>query len=173
MIYRLVKQNDRSITHGGNSYSNTADQWFESGISYMVKVGALDDAKANSPYASVTCGETYKMICLGLKFTDDQNLDYSEYAAILRNYDLPADGSVTAPIKRWEFCKLFNAILGRSNYKLEDAAGNKITPATYSYTDLSEDDPYYEIMMIATSAFEGEKVSLEKRMERNTYDYDK
>ena len=173
MIYRLVKQNDRSITHGGHSYSNTAGQWFESGISYMVKVGALDDAKANSPYASVTCGETYKMICLGLNFTNDTSLNYSEYAALLRNYDLPANGSVTATIKRWEFCELFNAILGRSDYELVDAAGNKITPATYGYTDLSEDDLYYEIMMIATSAFEGEKVSLEKRMERNTYDYDK
>ena len=173
MIYRLYKQNNPSTTNGGYSNSNTNGQWFESGISYMVKVGALDDTKANSPYASVTCGETYKMICLGLNFTNDTSLNYSEYAALLRNYDLPASGSVTATIKRWEFCELFNAILGRSDYELVDAAGKEITAADYGYTDLSKDAPYYKIMMIATSTFEGGKVSLEKRMERNTYDYDK
>ena len=172
MIYRLVKQNDRGITPGNNSYSNTDNQWFESGISYMVKVGALDESKANVPDASVTCGETYKMICLGLGFTQDTNLDYSQYAAILGNYKLPADRRVTATIKRWEFCELFNDILGRSDCVLEDADGNEITPETYNYTDLKKGDSYYEIMMIATSAFEGRTVSLEKRMERNTYDYD-
>ena len=170
MIYRLVKQNDLSTTPGKHSYSNTAGQWFESGISYMVKVGALDDAKANSPYASVTCGETYKMICLGLNFTNDTSLNYSEYAALLRNYNLPASGSVTATIKRWEFCELFNAILGRSDYELVDAAGNEITAADYGYTDLTKDHHYYRIMMIATSTFEGGKVV--NRMDRNTYDYD-
>ena len=176
MIYRLVKQNDSSVTNGGNSFEDTAGRWFESGVSYMASIGAIDATKTRAyPEAPVSRGETYKMICLGLGFTDDASLNYSEYAVILRNSGyLTDDGRVTAKIQRWEFCQLFNAILGRSNYCLKgfyDVNGNEVTAETYGYTDLSDSDDYYRIMMIATSTFTGEKIDLEKRMDRNTYDY--
>ena len=177
MIYRLVKQNS-GVGNGGNSFSDTAGQWFESGISYMAKVGAIDKTKANAyPYVAVTRGETYKMICLGLGFTTDTNLSFSEYAAILRNSGyLAGDGSVTAKIMRWEFCSLVNAILGRSNYctgpnGYKDTNGNEVTAETYGYTDLNPSDSYYRIMMIATSTFTDGKIDLEKRIDRNTYDF--
>ena len=141
----------------------------------MVKVGALDDAKANSPYASVTCGETYKMICLGLGFTTDSTLSFSEYAMILRNSGyLSGDGAVTAKIKRYEFCELFNNILGRANYCLDgyyDTNGQEVTAATYGYEDLSPSDAYYRTMMIATSTFKNGRIDIANRIQRNTYDY--
>jgi hypothetical protein len=174
MIYRLVKQN-KGVSNGGYSFSDTAGEWFESGISYMTKVGAIDHSKSNAyPYASVTCGETYKMICLGLGFTTDTELSFSEYAAILRNSGFPANASVTSKIQRYQFCELFNAILGRSDYCEDgfyDTTGKEVTAETYNYTDLSPDDPYYRIMMIATSTFKGDKIDLVNRMKRNTYDF--
>ena len=122
----------------------------------------------------VTRGETYKMICLGLEFTTDTSLDYSEYAKILHNSGyLTNDGRVTATITRWEFCELFNAILGRSEYCTDgyyDTKGNEVTAETYGYTDLMSSDPYYRTMMIATSTFTGEKIDLEKRARRNPLD---
>ena len=176
MIYRLVKQNNQNITNGGISFNDTEGEWFESGVSYMASVGAIDSGKSNAnPNASVSRGETYKMICLGLGFTTDTELSFSEYALILRNSGyLEDDGRVTARIQRWEFCQLFNAILGRSNYCLDgfyDVNGNEVTADTYGYTDLSPEDDYYRIMMIATSTFTGGKIDLNKRIDRNTYDY--
>ena len=150
--------------------------WFESGISYMASLGAIDAAKPlANPNVAVSRGETYMMICLGLGFTTDADLDFSEYATILRNSGyLAGDGRVTATIQRWEFCELFNAILGRSDYCLDgfyDLSGNEVTAETYGYTDLSLSDDYYRIMMIATSTFTDGKIDLAKRMDRNTYDY--
>ena len=172
MIYRLVKQNT-GAENGGISFSDTTGEWFASGISYMAKVGAIDKNKANAyPYAAVTRGETYKMICLGLGFTSDNSLSFSEYAAILRNSGfLSDDGAVTSKITRYQFCALFNAILGRSNYELVDAKGKVITAETYGYTDLDSSESYYRTMMIATSTFTNGKVDLAKRVQRNTYDY--
>lgn len=175
MIYRLVRQNGAAKSTG-TVFADTAGQWFQSGMAYMAQMGAIDGGQTNGrPYASVTRGETYKMICLGLGLTNDTSLRLSEYAAILRNrgYDAPA-GTVTGTIRRWEFCQLFNAILGRSNYCLDgyfDTKGNEVTADTYGYTDLKPSDSYYRIMMIATSTFTNGKIDLEKRMERNTYDY--
>jgi len=175
MIYRLVRQNGAAKSTG-TVFTDTAGQWFQSGMAYMAQVGAIDGGQTNGrPYASVTRGETYKMICLGLGLTNDTSLRLSEYAAILRNrgYDAPA-GTVTGTIRRWEFCQLFNAILGRSNYCLDGfyaVNGNEVTADTYGYTDLSPEDDYYRIMMIATSTFTGGKINLNKRIDRNTYDY--
>ena len=172
MIYRLVKQNT-GAGNGGISFNDTTGEWFASGISYMASKGAIDRNQQKAyPLASVNRGETYKMICLGLGFTTDNSLDLSDYAAILRNSGyLTGDGAVTAKIKRYEFCALFNAILGRSNYALVDANGNEITAKTYGYTDLDSSADYYRTMMIATSAFTDGKVDIAKRVQRNTYDY--
>ena len=176
MIYRLVKQN-KGVSNGGHSFSDTAGEWFESGISYMTAVGAIDGSKPNAnPYASVTRGETYKMICLGLGFTSNTELSFSEYATILRNSGyLEDDGRVTTKIQRYEFCRLFNAILGRSNYctgpdGYKDTEGNEVTAETYGYTDLKPTDDYYRDMMIATSTFTNGKIDLVRRAQRNSLD---
>lgn len=172
MVYRLVKQNKKGISNGGHSFDDTAGQWFESGISYMVEVGAIDGAKSRAyPLTSVSCGETYKMICLGLGFTKDASLDYSDYAAILCNSGFTAEGGVTSKIQRYQFCELFNEILGRSGYSLIDTNGNEVTHETYKYTDLDPNATYYKTMLIATSTFTNEKVDLAERMKRDTYDY--
>jgi hypothetical protein len=114
------------------------------------------------------------MICLGLGFTSDTELSFSEYATILRNSGyLADDGRVTAKIQRWEFCQLFNAILGRSNYCTEgfyDVNGNEVTAETYGYTDLKPSDSYYRIMMIATSTFKDGRIDLVTRAQRNPLD---
>ena len=175
MIYRLVKQNT-GVGNGGHSFSDTAGKWFESGMSYMAKVGAIDQSKSKAyPLVAVSRGETYKMICLGLGFTTDTELSFSDYATILRNSEyLKDDGRVTAKIQRWEFCELFNAVLGRSNYCSDgyfDTNGDEVTAETYGYTDLNPGDEYYRTMMIATSTFKNKKIDLKKRMERNTYDF--
>ena len=174
MIYRLVRQNGAAKSTG-TVFADTAGQWFQSGMAYMAQVGAIDGGQTNGlPYAAVSRGETYKMICLGLGLTNDTSLRLSEYAAILRNrgYDAPA-GTVTGAIRRWEFCELFNSILGRSNYKLIDTQGNTVTHQTYNYTDLDPSAHYYNTMLIATSTFdEYGRVDLLNRMERNKYDYD-
>ena len=172
MIYRLVKQNEGEQKKG-KVFADTAGKWFESGVSYMGAVGAIDQNKTNAqPFVAVSRGETYKMICLGLKFTSDATLDYSDYAKILKNSGyISGDGAVTAKIKRYEFCALFNAILGRSGYSLIDTEGNEVTAETYGYTDLDSGASYYKTMLIATSTFTNGRVDLKKRIERNTYDY--
>lgn len=171
MIYRLVKQNGGNVS-GGRTFSDTAGQWFEKGIAFMDAKGAIDDTqqKAN-PYASVTRGETYKMICLGLGFTTDSNLSYSKYAELLRNWEiLENENAVTGKIQRHEFCALFNRILGRADYPLEDAQGREITAADYGYTDLDSTAPYYKTMMIATSTFTNGKIDIAARQQRNVLD---
>ena len=111
------------------------------------------------------------MICLGLGFTTDSSLDFSEYAAILRNSGFLADeNAVTSKITRYQFCALFNAILGRSGYSLVDTQGNEVTAETYGYTDLDPSASYYRTMMIATSTFTNGKVDLAKRAQRNPLD---
>ena len=174
MIYRLVKQNT-GAGHGNITFDDTDGEWFRTGISYMTTKGAIDQSKSNAyPYAAVTRGETYKMICLGLGFTTDTELSFSEYATILRNSGyLSSDGKVTAKITRWEFCALFNAILGRSHYCADgyfDTTGKEVTAETYGYKDLDPNDPYYRIMMIATSTFTNGKIDLNKRAQRNPLD---
>ena len=173
MIYRLVKQKYPGTSTGGHSFSDTSGEWFQTGVSYMASVGAIDSTKANAyPFASVTRGETYKMICLGLGFTKDTGLSFSEYATILRNSGyISGDGAVTARIARYEFCALFNAILGRTNYQLIDTDGNEVTAETYRYTDLDPSKPYYRTMLIATSTFNKQgRVDLAARAKRNVLD---
>ena len=175
MIYRLVRQNGASKATG-TSFADTEGLWFQSGMTYMGMVGALDTSKTNgNPYTAVNRGETYKMICLGLGFTNDSTLSFSEYAVILRNSGyLSGDGAVTAKIKRYEFCELFNNILGRSQYCLNgyyDTDGNEVTAETYGYKDLNPGDAYYRTMMLATSTFTNGRIDIRNRIQRNTYDY--
>ena len=170
MIYRLVRQHGESKSTG-KVFADTAGQWFQSGMAYMEQVGAIDGRQENGyPNAPVSRGEAYKMICLGLRFTDDANLRNSQYATILRNHGFNTpEGTINGDILRWQFCQLFNDILGRTDYKLVDAQNNPVTHETYNYTDLDPSADYYNTMLIAASTFKDGVVV--KRMERNTYDY--
>ena len=174
MIYRLVRQNGEPKTTG-QVFADTSGQWFQSGIAYMAQKGAIDSTKDKAyPYVAVTRGETYKMLCLGLGYTSDTSLRLSQYAAILENHGFNTpESSVSGTIKRYEFCELFNEILGRTGYSLEYEPGKEITPETYGYKDLSISDPYYQTMMIATSAFKEGKVDVKGRIDRNKFDYNR
>ena len=171
MIYRLVKQKHPGTSNGNHTFNDTEGMWFRTGISYMAEMGAIDKRSANAfPNVEVSRGETYKMICLGLKFTDDANLDFSDYAAILENADFISGGSaVTGSMKRYEFCELFNKILGRENYKLIDVNGEQVNHNTYGYTDLDPSMDYYTTMLIAASTFD-EAGRVTNREDRNVLD---
>ena len=174
MIYRLVRQNGEPKSTG-KVFADTSGQWFQSGIAYMAQKGAIDSTKDKAyPYVAVTRGETYKMICLGLGYTRDTSLRLSQYAAILENHGFNTpESSVSGTIKRYEFCELFNEILGRTNYSLEYEPGKEITPETYGYKDLKTTDSYYRTMMIATSTFKEGKVDVKGRIDRNKFDYNR
>ena len=171
MIYRLVKQNDAGISSGDYVFNDTTGEWYQTGISYMAAQGAIKIKPNAYPHVQVSRGETYKMICLGLGFTEDADLGFSDYAAILRNSGfISGDGAVTAKIKRYEFCELFNAILGRTNYELIDTTGKPVTHESYGYIDLDPSASYYETMLIATSTFTDGRVDMTKRAQRNPLD---
>ncbi len=181
MVHRLVKQNNKL---GGFVY-NEADEpafddiegeWFRSGIEYMNYKGAFADNSSVYPYVSVTRGETFKIICLGLDFTDKTNLSYDDYASILYNAgyiqgDENGNLNIWNLITRAEFCTIYNKIIGRENAKLVTADGIEITPETYGFTDLDESKWYYETMLRATSAYDDEGyVDIELRNHRNVLD---
>ena len=170
MIYRLVVQKNEAV-NTSETFEDTGDEWFQKGMAYMASKGAINAPNGYAqPYASVTRGETYKMICLGLGFTDDPNLRPSEYAAILNNADVPTvDGSVNSTIKRYEFCAMFNNILGRTYGELYDTDGKKVTHETYGYTDLDPSKDYYNTMLIAASTFNDEG-QVTARKDRNELD---
>lgn len=176
MIYRLVIQKYPGTSYGDHVFADTEGEWFRTGISYMAEKGAIDTRNDSAfPYAAVKRGETYKMICLGLNFTSDTTLDWSDYAKILKNSGyISGDGAVTQTLTRGEFCELFNIITGRSNAPLKDANGIAITAETYGYQDLTEGDPYYDVMLRATSIYSNgfAYVDLEKRFNTDRNDLD-
>lgn len=178
MIYRLVKQNGQlgSFRYSQANtpvFSDTEGEWFRSGIEYMHNKGAIRTGTKSYPLTKVTRGETYKMICLGLGFTTDADLAFSDYATILYNNGyIDAEGreKVTAKIVRWEFCDIFNRIIGRSYASLSTSSGLNISASTYGYTDLLETAHYYEIMLRATSCYSNGYVDLNNRIDRNDLD---
>lgn len=183
MIHRLVKQNDHL---DGFVYrqSNTPDfadidgAWYRSGIEYMNYKGAFDIEKGENiyPYTTVTRGEAFKMICIGLGFTEDTGRSHEAYAEILKKYgyvqgDENGDLNLPKAITRAEFCTIYNKIIGRENAKLVTADNTVVTAETYGFTDLSEDAWYYDDMLKATSAFdENGFVDLTLRGIRNDLD---
>lgn len=180
MIYRLVKQNgqlgDFSYNAGKTPvFTDTEGKWFRSGIEFMDYKGAFPNKAKVYPGAQVTRGEAYKLICLGLGFTRETELNGRDYGAILYNLgyisvDEASEVKASGKITRWEFCVLFNNILGRSGAKLVTKDGTVVTAETYGYTDLSESDRYYEAIMIATSTFKDGYVDLANRRDRSDLD---
>ena len=183
MIHRLVKQNDMLDGFYYNKsnvpfYSDIEGEWFRSAIEFMAYKGAFNTEKGSNinPYVAVTRGEAFKLICIGLGFTDDTTLTVDEYAEIMKEAgyiqgDENGDLNVSDLITRAEFCTIYNRVTGRDKAGLVTADGEEITAKTYGFTDLTEDKWYYETMLKATSAYdENGYVDIEKRGIRNNLD---
>lgn len=181
MVHRLAKQNNNQSGFVYNESDNpvfedTDGEWFRSGIEYINYKGAFKRQSKVYPYAEVTRGEAFKIICLGLDFSDYVNLSNEDYANLLYqggyiSGDENGNFNLSDLITRAEFCSVYNRIIGRKDAKLETADGAKITAETYGFTDLKEGKWYYEIMLRATSAYDKNGyVDLKLRNERNVLD---
>lgn len=181
MVHRLVKQNNKL---GGFVYKESnkpafddiEGAWFRSGIEYMNYKGAFAKDDIVRPYAAVTRGETFRILCLGLGFTDNKDLTYDDYAAILYDAgyirgDENGDLNIGNLITRAEFCTIYNKIIDRDDAKLITANDTEITAETYGFTDLDKGEWYYETMLRATSAYDDNGyVDIELRKQRNVLD---
>ena len=181
MVHRLVKQNNKL---GGFMYSasnppafdDIEGEWFRSGIEFINHKGAFAGGGSIYPYVDVTRGETFKIICLGLGFSENTGLSYEDYAAILQKAgyiqgDENGDLNIWKLITRAEFCTIYNRIIGRDKAKLVTADGVEITAETYGFNDLKESKWYYETMLRATSAYDDDGyVDIELRNQRNVLD---
>ena len=181
MVHRLVKQNNKL---GGFMYSasnppafdDIEGEWFRSGIEFINHKGAFTGGGSIYPYVDVTRGETFKIICLGLGFSENTGLSYEDYAAILQKAgyiqgDENGDLNIWKLITRAEFCTIYNRIIGRDKAKLVTADGVEITAETYGFNDLKESKWYYETMLRATSAYDDDGyVDIELRNHRNVLD---
>lgn len=165
MVHRLVKQNNKLgdfvYNSADPSFADIAGEWFQSGIEYAHHEGSFTAPEGGNvqPYVQITRGEAFKIVALGLEFTEDTTLSNQAYAELLFELGYLVgddDGNLNADslITRAEFCTLYNRIIGRSNALLEDKNGNEITAETYGFTDLSKDKWYYVDMVRATSAYD-------------------
>lgn len=181
MIHRLVKQANKlgDFVYDDTrepAFSDIEGKWFRSGIEYMNYKGAFAQGDNVYPYAAVTRGEAFKIICIGLDFTDKTNLQYDDYAQVLYNAgyiegDENGNLNIGSLITRAEFCKIYNKITGRSDARLVTADGTQITPATYGFTDFNEGQWYYEDILRATSSYdENGYVDIQLRNHRNVLD---
>ncbi len=180
VLYRLLKQNKKL---GGFEYdidaepvfSDTAGRWDRSALEYMSYIGVYGDSGKIGPDAYITRSEAFKMIAIALNFTDDTSLEESKYALILKDaayIEGDGDGNLALErgIKRAEFCKIYNLIIGRDTKELVTKDGEEVTPGTYGFVDIPSDAWYYEDILKATSAFDGDYVDLAARAKRNVLD---
>ena len=183
MVHRLVKQNnergDFVYDPSNPSFTDIAGEWFQCGIEYIHYKGGISASEGTrvNPNEQITRGEVFKIVSLGLGFTDDTTLTYDGYGEILASYGYIIGSSGNGNLDsgsymtRAEFCTMYNRIIGRTNALLVDANGNQITAGTYGFTDLKPKAWYYEDMLRATSAYdENGFVDLSKRAERNVVD---
>jgi len=182
MVHRLVKQNgklgDFVYDAANPSFADIAGEWFQSGIEYVHHQGGFKAAEGTNvyPYAQVTRGEAFKIVALGLGFTEDTTLSNQQYAELLQSLGYlvgDENGNLNAGsfITRAEFCTLYNRIIGRQNAVLEDKDGNVITAETYGFTDMTDSSVwYYADMVRATSAYKDGFVDIELRGIRNVLD---
>lgn len=181
MVHRLVKQNNKLDGFVYNesaapAFDDIQGEWFRSGIEYMNYKGAFASGSNVYPYVPVTRGETFKIICLGLGFSDKTDLSYDDYAAVLYNAgyiqgDENGNLNIWDLITRAEFCTIYNKIIGRDTAGLMTADGTEITAETYGFTDLDENQWYYETMLKATSAYDDDGyVDIALRNQRNVLD---
>lgn len=164
MIHRLAKQagslNGFKYDESKEAvYADIDGQWHRSGIEFLHYMGGFAPAENIYPDMAVTRGEAFKLVCIGLSFTEETDLSNDEYAQSLYNAgfisgDENGDLMVGSTLQRAEFCSIYNTIIGRANAGLETADGTVVTPETYGYTDIPEDKWYYETMIRATSAYD-------------------
>lgn len=184
MVHRLVKQNNERgnfVYDAANpSFADIAGEWYQCGVEFIHYKGGFSgmaEGKNLNPYVQITRGEVFKIVSLGLGFTDDTTLTYDEYGAELfeRGYIVGSGGygnlDSGSLMTRAEFCTMYNRIIGRESTLLVDANGNQITAETYGFTDLSPSAWYYDDMLRATSAYdENGFVDVAKRANRNIVD---
>lgn len=180
MIHRLAKQAGSLNGFVYNEaatpvYADTAGQWHRSGIEFLNYMGGLADAENIYPDTAVTRGEAFKLVCIGLSFTEDTTLSNDEYAQILYNAgfisgDENGDLMVGSTLQRAQFCSIYNTIIGRADAKLVTADGTEVAAETYGYTDIPTDAWYYKTMVRATSAYKDSFVDLDLRGVRNELD---
>ena len=181
MVHRLVKQNNKLggfMYRASNppAFDDIEGEWFRSAIEFINYKGAFAGGGNIYPYVDVTRGETFKIICLGLGFSENTGLSYEGYAAILQKAgyiqgDENGDLNIWKLITRAEFCAIYNRIIGRDKAKLVTADGAEITAETYGFNDLKESKWYYETMLRATSAYDDDGyVDIELRNQRNVLD---
>lgn len=185
MLHRLVKQNDPSL--GGFVYNESAEpvfadivgQWFRSGIEFMNSKSAFEAAAGENVYPNqaVTRGEAFKLISLGLSFTENADMAYDDYAALLYNAgyvegDENGKLNIDSNITRAEFCTIYNRIIGRDGADLVTADGAEVTAETYGFKDMTDPEIwYYDTMIKATSSYDEDGyVDLELREDRNALD---
>ena len=181
MIYRLVKQSGLlgDFVYDENkepAFDDIGGKWYRSAIEYMNHKGAFPQESEVYPNMPVTRGELFKIVCLGLNFTDKTDLSYNDYAMLLYNAkyiqgDQNGNLNIEDLITRAEFCAVYNRITGRDNARLVTADGTKVTGSTYRFTDLDEGQWYYEDVLRATSAYDDNGyVDIELRNHRNILD---
>lgn len=183
MVHRLAKQNgqlgDFIYDKENPSFTDIYGEWFQSGIEYIHYRGGFTakEGTAVNGYVQITRGEAFRIIALGLGFTDDTTLTNRDYGALLASLGYITDGSGEGDfaagsfITRAEFCEMYNKIIGRENALLVDKDGNEITAETYGFTDLDPNAWYYEIILRATSAYdENGYVDVSLRQKRNDLD---
>lgn len=181
MVHRLVKQNNKLggfVYNESNppAFNDIKGEWFRSGIEFINYKGAFAGGDSVYPYVDVTRGETFKIICLGLGFSEKLNLSYEDYAAILKKAgyikgDENGNLNIWKMITRAEFCTIYNRIIGRDKAKLVTADGTEITAETYGFKDLDDSKWYYKTMLKATSAYDDAGyVDIELRNKRNVLD---
>lgn len=182
MVHRLVKQNgklgDFVYDAANPSFNDIQGEWFQSGIEFLHHKGGFKVAEGGAvqPYVTITRGEAFKLVALGLGFTTDTTLSNAGYANLLRDLgyiqgDENGDLNVDSMVSRAEFCTMYNRIIGREYALLVDNNGNNITADTYGFKDLEEGKWYYEVMLRATSAYDDNGfVDIAKRGIRNDLD---
>ncbi|MBP3359355.1 MAG: S-layer homology domain-containing protein [Clostridia bacterium] len=180
VLHRLLKQNNKL---GGFAYDVDAapkfkdveGRWDRSALEYMEYLGLYEKDTIIRPDQNITRGEAFKMMAVALGFTKDTTLSAEQYAAILvdAGYIQGDDNGnlmLDEIIQRCQVCKIYNKLVNRTGKLLKTADGEEVTPETYGFIDIDESAWYYKDVLLGTSAFDGDYVSLELRGIRNALD---
>lgn len=181
VLYRLLKQNnalDGFVYNGAAQpvFGDLQGRWDRSALEYMEYIGMYQKNLGNiGPEEDISRGEAFKMTALALGFTPSIDGSIKEYTQIFvdKGYVVGDDGGLRLedPIKRGEFCKIYNLIIGRDQKGLTLSDGTPVTAETYGFTDLHEGQWYYDVILKATSAYDEDGfVSLDLRGQRNQLD---
>lgn len=189
MIMRMIDQkyDNKSAEYPVTDNMSKLDgAWYTRGLAYEASVGAFDGVDEVT-LGPVTRGEVAKLVAFGLSLTDTKETTFADiadspykaYIEIMNAYGYMQglDAETFEPdrvMTRAEFCSMFNQIIGRENASLTAADGTVVTPATYYFTDLHDDEWYTPVMLRATSAYdENGNVDIDTRLAniRNKLDH--